>query len=441
MNEAVLLGVAFVLGAAIAFALERARRQRQTRELESQLSHSESEQKALRERLGERETQNQKLEEKLEQSRQEILEAERQMASLRSDNAHLQEQAQQSKEQAEKQNEELLLRFKNLSGQILEKHSENFSRQNKVQIGEVLSPLREKISEFQKKVEESQQGDIKRSATLNEQLRQLMELNQQITTEAHNLSQALRGESKTQGNWGEMQLESILQKAGLQKNVHYRKENSFRDSEEAHQRPDFIIDLPDGKNLILDSKVSLTAYTRFFETDEPREKDKFLKQHLQSLYGHMKMLSTKNYPDIYQINPPDYVMLFLANEPALALALQEDSKIYEKALEKNLVLVGPSTLIATMRTISYIWRQDAQNRNAEEIARKAGALYDKFANLAQDMSKLGNNLNTAENTYQDAMRKLAEGKGNLIKRAEDLRNMGANAHKEIPENLRKRSEE
>lgn len=332
--------------------------------------------------------------------------------------------------------------FKNLAQEILEEKSKKFTDQNKVNIEALLKPLSEKIKEFQSKVEDSNNADERRNATLLEQLRSLKELNRDLGDEARNLTKALRGDSKTQGNWGEFQLEKILNAAGLEKDLHYSKEASFKTEDGKNQRPDYLIKMPDGKHLILDSKVSLTAYARYVEAEKEQEKALQLKAHLASLNSHIDQLSEKNYPDLKGTNSPDYVLLFVANEPALNLAFREDGQLFEKALRKNIVLVSTSTLLATLRTIGYIWRQDAQNKNADEIARQAGDMYDKFANFSDDLIKLGNQMATARKTYDEAMNKLVDGRGNLVRRAQKLRELGAQkSNKEIDSKLLDQADE
>lgn len=331
--------------------------------------------------------------------------------------------------------------FELVANKILEEKTTKFTDTNKQNIDAILNPLKERIVEFQKKVEETDKNSIARSAEMGQHLKMLKDLNQEITQETKSLTQALRGDSKTQGNWGEMHLEAILEKAGLQKGIHYTKETNLKTEEGANQRLDYIINLPDGKHLILDSKVSLTAYSHFNDSDDENERALALKQHLLSMNGHLKLLSDKDYQNLYGINVPDYVLMFIANEPALTLALREDPVLFEKALDKNVVMVSTSTLLATLRTISYIWKQDLQNKNAEEIARQAAALYDKFVNFSDDLVKFGTQLRTATGTYEGAMKKLSQGTGNLIKRTENLKKLGVNPSKSIDPKLIDRSKE
>jgi len=331
--------------------------------------------------------------------------------------------------------------FELIANKILEEKSEKFTDQNKKNIDAILTPLKERIFEFQQKVEDTNEKNIERSATLDKHLQMLQELNQEITQETKSLTKALRGDSKTQGNWGEFHLETILEKAGLEKDVHYRKETNLKTEQGANQRLDYIINLPDGKHLILDSKVSLTAYSNYFDAETEEAQKGFLKSHLDSMHGHLKLLSDKDYQKLHDINSPDYVLMFVANEPALTLALKEDQALFEKALDKNIVIVSTSTLLATLRTISYIWKQDLQNKNAEEIARQAANLYDKFVGFTDDLIKLGGQMDTATKTYKESMNKLTEGSGNLMRRVENLKKLGVNPSKNIDQRLVDRGDE
>lgn len=330
--------------------------------------------------------------------------------------------------------------FELIANKILEEKTNKFTDQNKKNIDAILTPLKDKIGEFQKKVEDNNEKNIERTASLDQHLKMLHNLNKEITQETRSLTQALRGDSKTQGNWGEMHLEAILSKAGLEKDVHYSKETNLKTEAGANQRLDYIINLPDGKNLILDAKVSLTAYSNYNDSDDDAERVVFLKQHLDSINSHLKLLGSKDYQKLHGINSPDYVLMFISNEPALTVALRDDQGLFERALDKNIVIVSTSTLLATLRTISYIWKQDLQNKNAEEIARQAGNLYSKFVGFTDDLIKLGNQMTTASKTYGDAMNKLTSGTGNLTKRIADLKKLGVNPSKEIDSKLIDRSE-
>jgi len=365
----------------------------------------------------------------------------RQLSTVESDYKNLKIKLDEHKSELAELQQQFKNEFKNLAQEIFEEKSKKFTDQNKTNIGELLNPLREKIDKFEEKVEKSNKENLIWNSALKEQITSLKELNLQITKEAENLTRALKGDSKSQGNWGEMQLEAILEKVGLQKGVHYEKEKNYKNEEGDNQRLDYIIKMPDDKYLVLDSKVSLTAYSNYFDADDDMKQARFLKNHLDSMYSHIKTLGDKNYQNLYDINQPDYVLMFIANEPALTIALKEDHNLYEKALDKNIVLVSTTTLMATLRTISYIWKQDLQNKNAIEIATQAGALYDKFTNFTDDLLKVGNNLKTTQNSYSDAMKKLYDGKGNLIRRTEILRELGAKTTKNIDKRLLDRSSE
>ncbi len=377
----------------------------------------------------------------LEAQRKIELELNSKLSTTAADFRNLQEKLQDQKTELENLNEKFSKEFKNLANEIFEEKSKKFTDQNKSNIGDLLKPLGEKIVEFEKKVDQTNKENIDRHSAMREQLINLKELNQLITKEASNLSKALRGDSKTQGTWGEIQLEAILERAGLQKDMHYFKEKNFKNEDGLNQRLDYIIKLPDDKYLVLDSKVSLTAYSNYFNATEEVDQIRHLKSHLDSVNSHIKLLGEKNYQSLYEIAQLDYVMMFIANEPALTLALKEDISLFEKALDKNIVLVSTSTLMATLRTIGYIWKQDLQNKNALEIARQAGALYDKFHTLIEDLTKVGNNLKTSQNSYQDAMNKLVEGKDNLVRKTERLKELGAKTTKQLGQQLLDRAQE
>ena len=307
-------------------------------------------------------------------------------------------------------------------------------------MSELLNPLKERIHLFEEKVEKSSKENNAWNATLKEQIAGLKELNLQITHEAERLTKALKGDSKIQGDWGEIQLERILEKAGLEKEVHFTTQGSIRDEEGNLKRPDFIVNLPEDKHLIIDSKVSLTAYERLVGEESEDKQAIYLKQHLTSIRDKIKDLSEKNYQDLYGLNAPDYVMMFIPVEPAFHLAVQQDDTLYSYALEKNIILVTTSTLLAVMRTVAFIWRQDNQNKHVMEIARVGGTLYDKFEGFTQDLIKVGNSLDTTKKSYQDAMNKLTEGKGNLVSQTERLKELGAKAKKSINQKLLDRAQ-
>ena len=349
-------------------------------------------------------------------------------------NISLEESHEKKSEELKQMKNILSLEFKNLANEIFEEKSKKFSSNNKETISTILDPLKERIQNFENKVEKSNQANSEWNGRLQEQIKSLKELNLQMSKEAENLTHALKGDSKTQGNWGELQVENILKKVGLKEGVGYYKEKNFKNEDDDNQRPDYIVNLPDGKNIIIDSKVSLTAYANYFNTKNSDEKKNLLKDHVKSVNNHIKSLSEKNYQNL-KLNQPDYILMFIANEPALGLALIEDSQIYDKALENNIIIVSTSTLLATLSTVAFMWKQDNQNKHALEIARQAGALYDKFCSFSDELIKVGSNIDSTKKTYSDAMKKLVDGKDNLVRKSERLRELGAKASKKINSKL------
>ncbi len=330
--------------------------------------------------------------------------------------------------------------FENLANKILDEKSSKFTEQNKENIKNILTPLQEKIQLFEKKVEQTHKESIDYHAALRQQIFGLKELNEQMSKEAVNLTKALKGDSKMQGNWGELVLERVLEKSGLEKDREYSVQQSFTLEDGSRVLPDVIIHLPDGKKMIVDSKVSLTDYERFVNSEDDA-KDKHLKDHINSLRKHVDQLSAKKYEDLYEMESPDFVLLFVPIEPAFAIAINNDSNLYNKAFEQNIIIVTPSTLLATLRTIDSMWNNEKQQRNAIEIARQAGALYDKFEGFVSDLTKVGKKMDEAKNEYRGAMNKLVEGRGNIVTSIEKLKKMGAKAKKSIPESFLKRAQE
>lgn len=439
MLTSIYIIAAFAVGFALAWLISQKRPHPKFLKEQQAL---ESSRMVLESQLQSAQNDKAKLDLELEKLREDYRKDGQQLAHLKSDLAYSQERLSNQKEELGKLQKQFSEQFQNLAQKILEEKSAKFTQSNKENIEGILKPLNDKIKDFQERVHKTNVEGAERNSALMQQINNLKELNHNLQSEAQLLTKALRGESKTQGNWGEYQLERILNAAGLQEGVHYRREENFKNAENQNQRPDFFLDLPDGKHLILDSKVSLSAYLRYSESEDEHEKAKALKEHLLSIHGHIDGLSKKNYQELPGTNQPDYVMLFVANEPALHLALAEDIELFDKALRKNIVLVSTSTLLATLRTISYIWRQEAQNKNAEEIARQAGLMYDKFRNFTEDLLKLGGQMATAQKTYDAAMNKLSDGKGNLVSRAQKLQDLGAvSSQKSIDNRLLDHSQE
>lgn len=340
-----------------------------------------------------------------------------------------------------KQQEQLRKDFELLANKVLEEKSTKFTEQNKESLQTILNPLQEKIKTFEKKVEDTHKESIDRHAALRQQILGLKELNEQMSKEALNLTKALKGDSKTQGNWGELVLERVLEKSGLEKDREYFIQQSFTVNEGKRVMPDVVIHLPDNKKMVIDSKVSLTAYENYINNDDEQEKEQALKEHVASLNRHVIQLSEKKYEDIYEIESPDFVLLFVPVEPAFAIAINTDNQLYNKAFEKNIVIVTPSTLLATLRTIDTMWNNEKQQRNAIEIARQAGALYDKFEGFVTDLTRVGKKMDEAKNEYKGAMNKLVEGRGNLITSVEKIKKLGAKAKKQLPQNIIERAQE
>ncbi len=369
-----------------------------------------------------------------------VLELNKKLSFLESDYKNLQEKILFQKEEVEKLQERFAFEFKNLANDIFEEKSKRFTDQNKTNISELLTPLKDRIVEFERKIETNNKDTITWNTSLKEQITGLKELNLQITREAENLVKALKGESKTQGNWGEFILENILEKSGLVKDREYVIQESFKSEDGKRYQPDVIIKLPEGKNIIIDAKVSLTAYERYCNSESDDEKMLGLKNHLLSIKNHIKNLGDKNYQKLYGVKSLDFILLFIPIEPALSLAIQQDNNLFNQAFDRNIVIVSPSTLLATLRTISSIWRQENQNRNALEIAKQSGDLYDKFVGFVQDMSDLGMRISSVRDVYDKAMNKLSEGRGNLVSRAEKIKNLGAGTTKVLPQELIEKSD-
>ena len=347
----------------------------------------------------------------------------------------LNEKIKDTQETKEETEERLTQEFENLAHKILDLNSEKFKKQNKEQIDTLLSPLSEQIEKFKKKVEDTNEKGVERNAMLMQKIISLESLNNKLSQDAINLANALKGDSKTQGDWGESRLELLLEKSGLTNGVHFSTQAAYKDDEGKLKKPDFIINLPDNKHLIIDSKVSLTAYVEYYNAEDEITEQQAIKRHIDSIKRHYMELSDKDYPNLYGINTPDHVLMFVPNEPALMLALNEDKNLYLNALEKNIVLVSTSTLLATLSTVASIWKQEDQKRNALEIAKEGGLLYDKFEGFVQDLIKVGKSIKSSKDSYEDAMSKLTEGRGNIIKKIENLKDLGAKTKKSLPQNI------
>jgi DNA recombination protein RmuC len=361
------------------------------------------------------------------------------LARRNSEFENLQKQNIERNETFKTQQEQLRKDFELLANKILEEKSSKFTEQNKENIKNILMPLQEKIQHFEKKVEDSQKENISIHSALREKLSELSKANIQISQEAINLTKALKGDSKMQGNWGELVLERVLEKSGLEKDREYVVQQNFAREDGSRSLPDVVINLPNNKKMVIDSKVSLTAYERFVNSED-EEREMNLKEHLTSIKRHVDQLSAKKYEDLYEIESPDFVLMFVPIEPAFAIAINEDNTLYNKAFEQNIVIVTPTTLLATLRTIDTMWNNEKQQRNAIEIARQAGSLYDKFEGFMTDLIGIGKKIDATKSDYSSAMNKLFEGRGNIISSIEKIKKMGAKAKKSLPDAIIKRAE-
>lgn len=352
---------------------------------------------------------------------------------------NLLERNKEYRQEVEQLQEKFTKEFELLANKILDEKTTKFTEQNKEQLKNILTPLQDKIQLFEKKVEDTHKESIDYHAALRQQILGLREMNEQMSKETVNLTKALKGDSKMQGNWGELVLERVLEKSGLEKDREYFVQQSFTTEDGQRLQPDVVIALPDGKKMIVDSKVTLTAYERFTNEENDEFKKNHLRDHIIAINRHVEQLGSKNYHDLYQMESPDFVLLFIPIEAAFAVALNEDTTLYNKAFEKNIVIVTPTTLLATLKTINSMWTNQKQQENALEIARQAGALYDKFEGFVGDLIKIGKKMDEAKSEYQGAMNKLIEGKGNLVSSVERLKKMGAKAKKALPEALLSRA--
>ncbi len=356
----------------------------------------------------------------------------------------LEERLSEHKKEIEELQKKMHIEFQNLSNKIFEEKSTKFLELNEKRVNDILNPLKEKINQFEKKVDDTYKEETRERISLKKELEHIVKLNQQVSEDTIKLTKALKGDKKLQGDWGEVQLEMILAKTGLEKDIHYRKQESLLNEAGKIMRPDYIINLPEGKNLIIDSKVSLIAYEQYFNEENESLKPELIKRHVKNIAKHISDLSSKNYNQLYEINSPDYVLLFVPIEPALYVALKEDTTLFEKALDKNIVLVSTSTLLATLRTISFIWKQDNQKKNVFEIAKESGALYDKFVGFIEDLTNLGKKIDGVKSDYSAAINKLYESKqkgSTIIGRIERIKKLGASTSKSLPKNILDRIED
>ena len=354
------------------------------------------------------------------------------LATVKTQNENLLEKLNSQKQEIDDLQKRLTTEFENIAAKILKERSDEFSASNHKNLSEILNPLKEKIQLFEKKVDETYDKELRDKISLREEVRKLTELNARVSEEANNLTKALKGDVKKQGNWGEIILERVLERSGLTRGQEYEREEVVEGAENQTLRPDVIIHLPENKHIIIDSKVSLTAYERMISEENDEQREKHLKEHIASMRSHVKLLSEKNYQNAFNINTPDFVLMFLPIEPSFSIAVQNDTELFSYAWERKIVIVSPSTLLATLRTIASIWKQESQTKNAQEIARLSGTLYDKFVGFTNDLDKIKTNIDRASGAYDDALKKLKTGTGNIIRTAEKIKELGAKNSKLLP---------
>ncbi len=355
------------------------------------------------------------------------------ISALKALNEGLKERLESQKTELEQIQKRLTVEFENIANKIMKERSDEFSESNHKNISEILNPLKQKIQEFESKVEKAYDAEMRDKISLREELKNLTKLNAKISEEAENLTKALKGDVKKQGNWGEIILERVLERSGLTKGQEYEREEVVGGGESSLQRPDVIVHLPDNKHIIIDSKVSLVAYERYISAESDEIQFRSLKEHINSLRNHVKLLSDKNYQNAFNINAPDFVLMFVPIEASFSVAVQADTDLFSYAWERKIVIVSPTTLLATLRTISSIWKQENQTKNAQEIARLSGALYDKFIGFTEDMVKIKSNIDRTASAYDDALKKMKEGSGNIIRTAEKIKELGAKtSNKSLP---------
>ncbi|MCC8411001.1 DNA recombination protein RmuC [Mucilaginibacter sp. UR6-1] len=367
----------------------------------------------------------------LVQEREKLAQANQSLESARSYFKAQQEKLQEQKTDIEQTRQHFQREFENVAEKLLKEKSKEFIDVNKTNLDHILGPLKENLKVFEEKVDKVYNMEAAERNTLKGVITQLMELNRQISDEAQNLTKALKGDNKRQGNWGEVILERVLERSGLVRDQEYRIQASMTTNENMRLQPDVVIDLPDEKHLIIDSKVSLVAYERLVNSESEEERKLYSKAHIESIRSHVHNLSSKNYHDLYQINSPDFVLLFIPIESSFSIAVQIDAELFSDAWDKRVVIVSPSTLLATLRTIASMWKQERQNRNVLEIARLSGEMYDKFVGFVTDMESIGKNIKQSQDAYDKALNKLTDGRGNLTITAEKIKKLGAKANKQI----------
>ena len=420
MTELILLGIGFLLGGILVWLVLRNSGRDKVSLFSRQLEQSQAENT---------------------RKEQSIIELNREVSQKTAELSAINERLQEQKQELTQLREKFNLEFKNLANEIFEEKSKRFAEQNKESIGNLLNPLNEKIRDFQKKVEEVYDKESKLRFSLAEQVKELVVANKTISEEANNLARALKSEAKTAGNWGEMILESILERSGLVRDREYVLQDTQKTEDGRTVYPDVVVRYPGERNVVIDSKLSLNAFERYQSANDPATRDQALKDHLRAVKTRIQELSASNYQSLYELKSLDFTMMFIPVEPAYMLAVGSDPDLWNFAYEKKILLISPTNLIAALKMIESMWRQEYIGQNALEIARRGGDLYDKFVAFVEDLDRVGSRIRDAQSSWDNAMNKLSTGKGNLVKRAEDMKKLGARASKSLPEKLIEREEE
>ncbi|MBI9034889.1 MAG: DNA recombination protein RmuC [Bacteroidales bacterium] len=385
----------------------------------------------LVERNSKLQTDNQSLSDETQKLRDQLKQCDKQSEYLRVELDFQKQKIFESEKNLNQIKQQMQSEFENLANKILKDNSRQFSTSSSEQIGLLLEPMKERLGGFEKKIDDHFRAGHKHQAELFGAFKEMFDMNRQLKNEAERLVHTLRGDVKKLGSWGELILDKILEISGLKEGYEYKREVQLKDDKGKWLRPDVILYLPDNKNIIIDSKTSLVAYERYINATDKSIRLKALKEHIDSIKTHIRQLGDKSYQSIPGLRAPDYVLLFMPIESAFSAALEADHEIFEFAWERKIVIVSPSTLLATLKTIHAIWQSEKQSRNAQEIARQGGALYDKFANFIKDLEKVGKQIDLSQQSYHEAMKKLSTGRGNLITRVESLRSLGVKSTKEL----------
>lgn len=435
MSDLIFLLIGLFIGLIIAIIWSQVARYKIKLQSLDPLNKLENEKSVLEEKIRHIEKENQQLNERVNAERVKVSNLEIQQSAKDVEYKNIQDKLENQKKEIIELNKKFTLEFENIASRILKQNTQDFSDTNQKRIDQILNPFKEKLEKFEKTVSETYEKGLQDQTDLKAELKNLHELNKRISEEASNLTNALKSDTKKQGNWGELILEKVLERSGLIQGNEYVIQYTDRNEEGELIRPDVIVNLPDNKHVIIDSKVSLTAYEAFVNEDDQNIKQKNLKKHVESVKDHVRILSEKNYHHAKTLDSPDFVLMFLPLESAFSVAIQHDPGLFNYAWDRKIVIVSPTTLLATLKTIESIWKHEKQTQNAIEIARQSGNLYDKFVNFLIDLENIGTQLDKVQKSYDGAHKKLSSGSGNLVGRIEKLKKLGARANKQIPSHL------